>query len=329
MPKLIRRAAVNKMNKEITLLSTLLSSGRKVAGLKGNRGLDPKIVRKKKESMKRIGQSIPAVIKDGRKALEEGLEIKDFETGEVVSKENADQYIVLVDGNHRYKAHLELLEANKKLEGEQKYEKEFYVMYPLNENEGVLTMTLLAEINVCTDKWKTRDIVKGATVINENSPKLLIEINKLMEQGYSLNAASLWLTFNKKIDTKVMNAAMAGNFLDPLKNEAALERGLKILEVAKATFGDKLCKNRTTLSGWVVSIYENTLDADKAEFTDNMIEFMRSIDPNDVVCLQKVKGKIGEGSKEDLINRELNALWNNFNSSNLEELVQSSDELSA
>lgn len=205
---------------------------------------------------------------------------------------------------------MELLEANAKLEEEQKYKKEFFVIYSLGDN--VPTMKMLAEINVCTNKWKTRDIVKGTTAINKDCPKLLLEINKLMGQGYSLNAASLWFTFNKKVDTKVMDAAMQGKYLDPLKNEAGLERGLKILEVAKATFGEKLCKSRTTLSGWIVSKYDNTLDADKAKFTDNMIEFMRSIAPEDITYLQKVKGKIGEGSKEDLINKKLNELWDSF-----------------
>lgn len=312
---------------KIIQLSILLSSGKKVARLAGNRDLNPKVVRKKKESLKQFGQLSPAIIIDGKKAIEEGLEIIDFETGKVVSKTDADQYIVLIEGNHRYKAHRELLEANQKSDGKQEYSKEFSVIYPLNDELPIMKM--LAEINICTSKWNTRDIVKGATVINNDCPKLLREIHKLMEQGYSLNAASLWLTFNNKVDTKVMDAAMQEKYLDPLKNEAGLERGLNILEVAKATFGDKLCKNRTTLSGWVVSIYDNTLDADKAKFTDNMIQFMRSIGPSEVEYLQKVKGKIGEGSKEDLINKKLNELWDSFNSSRLKGLIQSSDELSA
>lgn len=315
------------MKKEIINVSTLLNSGKKIARLAGNRDLNPKIVKKKKESLKQFGLLSPAIIIEGSKAIEEGLKIIDFETGEELSKEDTDQYIVLIEGNHRYKAHRELLEANQKSDGKQEYSKEFSVMYPLNDELPIMKM--LAEINICTSKWNTRDIVKGATVINENCPRLLREIHKLMEQGYSLNAASLWLRFNNKVDTKVMDAAMQGKYLDPLKNEAGLERGLNILEVAKATFGDKLCKNRTTLSGWVVSIYDNTLDADKAKFTDNMILFMRSIGPSEVEYLQKVKGKIGEGSKEDLINKKLNELWDSFNSSRLKGLIQSSDELSA
>ena len=204
-------------------ISDLLKKGKKIARLVANRELDPKIVKKKKESLKQFGLLSPAIIIDGSKSIEEDLEIMDFETGEDISKEDASQYIVLVEGNHRYKAHLELLEANAKLEEEQKYKKEFFVIYSLGDN--VPTMKMLAEINVCTNKWKTRDIVKGATAINKDCPKLLLEINKLMGQGYSLNAASLWFTFNKKVDTKVMDAAMQGKYLDPLKNEAGLVRG--------------------------------------------------------------------------------------------------------
>lgn len=85
------------MKKEITKISDLLNSGKKVARLRGNRELDPKIVKKKKESLKQFGLLSPAIIIDGNKSIEEDLEIIDFETGEDISKEDAGQYIVLVD----------------------------------------------------------------------------------------------------------------------------------------------------------------------------------------------------------------------------------------
>ena len=85
-------------------------------------------------------------------------------------------------------------------------------------------MDMLAEINTCTNKWDTKDRVKSITV-KENCPKLLLEINKLTNKGYSLNAASLWLTFGTKVNTSVINVAMRGKYLDPLKNDAGIERG--------------------------------------------------------------------------------------------------------
>ena len=243
-------------------LVDVLNEGKKVARLVANRDLDPKNVKQKKESLKKCGVLTPAVIVNGNKAVEQDLEIVDFITGEVISKEDAHKYIVLVEGNHRYQAHLELLKANGKLEEEQKYKKEFFVTYPLDDNMSIMDM--LAEINTCTNKWDTKDRVRG-------------------------------------------------KYLDPLKNDAGIERGLKILNAAKSKLGEDLCKTRTTLSGWIVSKYEKTLDADKANFTDNMIQFINSIDSDNVTYLQKVKGKKGGSSKENLINKKLNELWDSFN----------------
>ena len=201
-------------------------------------------------------------------------------------------------------------EIDAKLEEEQKYKKEFFVTYPLDDNMSIMDM--LAEINTCTNKWDTKDRVKSITV-KENCPKVLLDINKRTNKGYSLNAASLWLTFGTKVNTSVINVAMRGKYLDPLKNDAGIERGLKILNAAKSKLGEDLCKTRTTLSGWIVSKYEKTLDADKANFTDNMIQFINSIDSDNVTYLQKVKGKKGGSSKENLINKKLNELWDSFN----------------
>lgn len=59
-----------------------------------------------------------------QKALDEGLEVVDFETGKAITYENADKYVVLVDANHRFKAYLELRKSDDEYEGD------FYVMYP-------------------------------------------------------------------------------------------------------------------------------------------------------------------------------------------------------
>ena len=91
--------------KEIILLSTLLNSGKKIARLIGNRNLNEKIVKGKMESVKKYGQLVPAVIVEARVALEQGLEIEDFETGKKITEVNVEEYVVLVDANHRYEAH--------------------------------------------------------------------------------------------------------------------------------------------------------------------------------------------------------------------------------
>lgn len=137
---------------EISTLAVLASKGIKIARLSGNRNFDEKVVKSKMKSMKANGMLVPAIIVDAKKAIEAELKIVDFETGETISKADADRYVVLVDANHRYKAHLNLLEANKDLKDEEKYKGEFYLIYALNEEIAVSRM--FSEINICTNPWK-------------------------------------------------------------------------------------------------------------------------------------------------------------------------------
>ena len=60
-----------------------------------------------------------------------------------------------------------------------------------------------------------------------------------------------------------------------------------------------------------------------------MESFIKDISEEDAEYINKAKGKRGGDTRENIINQKLNSLWGSFNSSNLEELVQSSDELSA
>lgn len=89
-------------------LAVLASKGVKVARLVGNRDLKDSAVKKKMESLKSYGLLVPAIIVSAKEALKQGLEIVDFETGEPVTEDNSENYVVLVDGCNRYEAHLRL-----------------------------------------------------------------------------------------------------------------------------------------------------------------------------------------------------------------------------
>ena len=105
----------NELALQVLTLAVLASKGIKIARLSGNRNFDEKVVKAKMKSMKANGMLVPAIIVDAKKVIEAGLEIVDFETGEIISAADAARYVVLVDANHRYKGHLNLLEANKDL----------------------------------------------------------------------------------------------------------------------------------------------------------------------------------------------------------------------
>lgn len=159
----------------------LLDEGTKIARLSGNRNFDEKVVKSKMKSMKANGMLVPAIIVDAKKVIDAGLEIVDFETEEPVNEADAGKYVVLVDANHRYQAHLNLLKANEDLKEEERYKGEFYLIRALNEEIAVAKM--LAEINICTNPWKGGDFPKGAKWYVKRSYLYLTSLKNLQVRG--------------------------------------------------------------------------------------------------------------------------------------------------
>ena len=159
MPKQIPRVWVNIMiniNKfSVYEISELINSGYKIARLENNRELDDKAVKAKMKSLKAKGQLQTAIVLPAQRAKDENLQVVDFLSGEGVKDEDIPSYLVLPEGNHRYKAHLNLLVENKDNEGKKdfkKYEGKFYVMLPLTDTLSIAEM--MAEMNICTKVWK-------------------------------------------------------------------------------------------------------------------------------------------------------------------------------
>ena len=138
--------------------------GKKVARLEGNRDLNEKAIKSKMKSMKVYGQLVPAIVVDAEVAQEQGLKVVDFVSGEVITEANAKDYVVLLDANHRYDAHLRLVAGNEKANTEEdKYTEEFYFVYALNPSVAI--DKALAEINIATTPWKGADYVKGVKMM--------------------------------------------------------------------------------------------------------------------------------------------------------------------
>lgn len=282
----------------IITLAMLQEKEIKIGRLAGNRTLNEKIVNAKKKSLKETGLLVPAVIVSAAKAIEEGLEVVDFETGEQVTEETAKDYVVLVDANHRYKAHLKLQKE------EENYNNEFYFMFPLQD---ISVTKMLSEINIATNPWKTADYGKGAAMVLKEKLPLLDAINSLTGEGYSPEAACKWLRGDNKITKTIMVRAMNGDIADELKKTNKIEQGLKLLDAAKKSFGKDFLKSRT-LPDWIIS-KANDWEESRAEFVDAMSRFLSSLDRETADDITNSKGKRGGDAKETIINRKLNALW--------------------
>lgn len=291
---------------QVLTLAVLASKGFKVARLAGNRNLNEKAVRAKMKSMRDYGQLVPAIIVDASTVLKQNLKIVDFVTGEEIK--DAENYVVLLDANHRYKAHLRLLEENKKVEPEKQYKKEFYFVYSLNPSMGI--EKALMEINIATTPWKGADYVNGVKMMVEEDLPTLDFVAELTGMGYSLDAASKWAIFNGKINTTVLVKAINGEIDEVLKKSTNLDRGRKLVEAAQKSFSAEFMRSRT-LVDWVIAQYENTADGNKGAFVENMGSFLANVQRENAEKIEKAKGTRGGKTKETIIYEELNSLWKN------------------
>ncbi len=97
---------------QILNFSELQAQGLKVAKIKANRDLDEKNVKAKMADLKGRGLIIPAMVVNAYDALREHLDLCDFRDSSIaVDGTNEDQYLVLIDGQHRFEAHLRLMKA--------------------------------------------------------------------------------------------------------------------------------------------------------------------------------------------------------------------------
>mgnify|MGYP002891467410 FL=1 len=294
----------------VKTLTSVMKEGKKIACLSGNRNLDEKIVKAKMETLEECGQLIPAIVVDATDVINQGLEVVDFTTGNIIREEEAVDYLVLVEGNHRYEAHLRLIASNEERDEQKRYKREFKLLYALNTELPIAKM--LSAINIDTNPWNNGDYAKGARMRNPNEELPLLDaVNDLVNKRFSLTAASKWLTFKANLDKKVMSCAMNGIILPELRNITGLERGKRLIEVAKEHFTEKTIKSRILID-WIIYKYDNTGDDGKSDFTDKMERFLRNISNEDADYIEKAKGKTGGDTRESIINQKLTELWGNF-----------------
>lgn len=293
------------MKKNILKLSEM---DKNVARLANNRNLEKKAVNDKVKSLNAKEQLIPAVVVDAERAIAEGLTVVDFITGEEIPEEQIGNYIVLVDGNHRFQAHLNLIEAAKKEKVE--YAGEFYIMYPLNDDLRVVDM--LTELNIATNPWKGSDYGKcAAVVLGENAPEGVKAMNYLIGKGCNLSSASLWIAFTKEVSKGVMVKAMnKKETAGALTNEQNIRRGLELYAAAEAAgFSAKYLGSRNFIQ-WIISKVADANNLANEGKVRAMIAFLGTVNAKEIEAISGDKGGDNKLTKQQ---RKLNELWEGFN----------------
>ena len=297
-------------------ISELINNGYKIGRLVNNRELDDKAVKAKMKSLKAKGQLQTAIMLPAQRAKDEQLEVIDFLTEKKIKNEEIQNYLVLPEGNHRYKAHLNLLNENQENEGKknyQKYEGKFYVMLPLSDTLSIAEM--MAEMNICTKVWKGTDYIRGAIMSHPDKvTDVLRYMAELEHLKYSLPAISIYVT-----DTEKVNKAMLQKFMndeevpetlqDTDQHMELVERSKKVLEAAKG-FGKPL--GTRSFADWIKAKLASSKTLTGEQVTNRLVGFFKSLSKEQITTICNSKGERGKTTKEDVINSQLNKLYDYY-----------------
>lgn len=211
----------------IKKLQDLQDEGKKIAFVKSNRFINDRDVKTKAKSLRECDCNlVPLMYVSGTKAVEDGCKLVTTDN-QPIAKEDADSYIVIIDGQHRYKAYEQAeLDPSK--------------LYLFEAYAGLKTQTLLSVANSVTKPWKPADFLVGAS-LSEKDNELLKACNELQVKGFSLPTISKIYTWNGSITKAKLAGVMQGK---ELKVDSNLERGNNFVEAAFKNFPPEFVAKR-------------------------------------------------------------------------------------
>jgi hypothetical protein len=275
------------MKKTLFSLSEL---GKRIAFTKGNRAKSVKNLKQKKMSIAMCGQLMPIVVIDGKDAHDAGLTLIDVETGKEVPVSEVSNYVVIVEGQHRFLAVMELQQDDVK-EGTNIAPTEIIAIYAPNP-KNVSPQKLISELNINSVVWNGTDYITGAALCNPLSELLkyakeLADLkstksdDNLPNTGYPTSSISKYLTFSPALDKQKLADCM-DNGVDSLPT-ANIERAKKIIENAlEVGFKHKYLSHKYFI--------DYIIDESNATNIDDILESIKALKPSQVEAITKIKG---------------------------------------
>lgn len=189
-----------------------------VAFLEGNRNINSNNVKKMEVSLKEFGKNLmPMVYIKADNARLNGRKLKDAIDGTTVEEGNRANYIVVLDGQHRFTAAVKMekegFDTSKLLWEELK----------LDENKTI--EEALIEINSVGQMWKGTDYISGLA-LRQPDNEIVLFAKKLSDFGVSAKTINKYLLFEDKF-------SWAKPDWDVINEKADLDRAKKIWDVVK------------------------------------------------------------------------------------------------
>lgn len=248
--------------KEIFTLADVKAEGKEIAFIKGNRELANNNISSKVKSLSECGTNlVPIMVVGGKKAVDDGCSLV-LPDGKDIA-DDVEKYLVIVDGQHRYKAAMNLMEEEK--DNDKKTITDDSIRFFLDYS-GRDTKELLAVTNIESAKWKAKDYAKGAVLYNPDD-KVAKFANEYLEKGISISTISIYLFGQSGVLTQSVLGKLMKKEKVKYKKNLHLELAVEALPLLIDKLGIKFVKTRYCADGLYNTFegrtYDKVIDAIK------------------------------------------------------------------
>ena len=196
---------------------------KKIAFVKHNRPVNSKKVDRfiALIAANKYEKAFPIIVVEATKLIEAGYTVTDIK-GRELTKEEAADYLVILDGQHRCTAFAKLVATGK-------YTETIPNVYMRDiENVG----EYLVDINNVGSSWDKKDRLVVASLTSND--ELFQNVAKLLNEGFNPTTAMLIYTGKSLSDNQVNKALKGEEIALPKGAEINIERGNKFINLCKA-----------------------------------------------------------------------------------------------
>lgn len=197
---------------------------KKIAFVKNNRPIDSKKVDKFIHiiSTDKYEKAYPIIVIDAKFLIELDYTVYDMK-GKELSLEEAENYFVILDGQHRGTAFAKLIAVGENYEIPNVHVRNV-------ENVG----EYLVDINGTGTSWSSKDRLVVAALTTEEHKELFTNIAALINEGFNPSTSAIIYT-GKKLSKRLIDTALKGeNITLPKDANVNIQRGDRFITLCKA-----------------------------------------------------------------------------------------------
>lgn len=230
--------------KQIVSYKELKNTGKKAALVDSNRNLSIANLKSICKTYQQFGTNIsPIIYVSGEKAQSEGLKLTDAITGKTV--DNAADYIVIIDGQHRFIASRKTITVSKigaelLRDATEPTVTDDRLMFMECGIDAPISI-ILGAANYAAKTWVANDYLVGAALDSEDEATKFA--GDLVKRGFKASTISL-IMYGKadKLKSADLKRAYEDKALNP--NGLDLDRAKEFLDITNKQFKDTVIKKR-------------------------------------------------------------------------------------